>query len=608
MKKISGMCSVLPLLCVLIFALFGGLGNSFAATFSNPSPIQILDNTNANPYPSGIFVEGVAGRITSATASIVGLSHAFIVDLDILLVAPSGETVVLMGRVGGGCYVSNVDLTFADSGASLPSMGQVSSGTYRPTQYGTPPVFLPPAPSPPYGNMLSVLTNQNPNGAWRLFVRDHAPLDTGVVNGGWSFTIVTEGDPPGVAALSSFTAEEGSNVSLPARATGASPLSYQWYLNGSNVIAGGTRSVLQLLDVQPTNAGTYHVVVMNTFGAVTSTPAMLSVIPPVERSLAPGLLLTADPGTDLHLESWTSPAPSSNWAPLATVRIGGVVGPFSQWYFDGLTFPAGQRFYQVWHDNDGSIIPGLELHPVPVITLKGAAGNSVWIDYINQVGPTDAWAQLATVKLTNNSQPYFDTSAVGQPPRLYRLTPTFFNLDFERAMAAMPGYPARVGLSQAFPGWTGSEGAVQYDYTWLDSAGISILDTNSTSPSVTGVLQGRYCACLYAGWALWIDPRYDIPAWIAQTGKIPVTAATLLFNYKPLWPAGELAVSFNGVVIPLRTVSSGIDGASVLGGDVSQFAGQVGELRITAPVRYPNNPHQLNAFIVDYIRFSASPL
>ncbi len=87
-----------------------------------------------------------------------------------------------------------------------------------------------------------------------------------------------------------------------------------------------------------------------------------------------------------------------------------------------------------------------------------------------------------------------------------------------------------------------------------------------------------------------------------------MAAATLLFNYKPLWPNGELVATFNGVGIPLRIVSSGIDGSSVLGGDISQFAGQVGELRITAPVLYPNNPHQLNAFIVDYFRFSASPL
>lgn len=406
----------------------------------------------------------------------------------------------------------------------------------------------------------------------------------------------------------SQTAESGSDVVFLVRANSSAPLNYQWFFNGSNAIAGGTRSALQLPDVHADDAGAYCVVVTNTFGAVTSAPVMLSVIPPVERNLCPGLLLTADPGTDLYLGYATAPSPSPNWVPLATVRMGGILGPSSQWYFDGLTFSARQRFYRVWHENDGSVVPGLEFHAVPAITLRGSIGNSFWIDYINQVGPTDAWAQLATVTLTNNSQPYFDTTSVGEPPRLYRVSTTFRNLDFELATAIpdTPGYS--VGFTQAFPGWTGSEGVVQYDYTWLDSAGISILDTNSTSPSVAGVLHGRYCACLYAGWELWVEPRHDIPVWIAQTGKIPVTAATLLFNYKPLWPNGELLVTFKGIGISLRTVSSGVDGSSVLGGDVSQFAGQVGELRITAPVRYPNNPHQLNASIVDYIRFSTTPL
>ena len=58
---------------------------------------------------------------------------------------------------------------------------------------------------------------------------------------------------------------------------------------------------------------------------------------------------------------------------------------------------------------------------VPAITLTGAIGSSVRIDYINQFGPIDAWVtNLATVTLTNTSQLYFDTSAIGQPVRLYR--------------------------------------------------------------------------------------------------------------------------------------------------------------------------------------------
>jgi hypothetical protein len=68
--------------------------------------------------------------------------------------------------------------------------------------------------------------------------------------------------------------------------------------------------------------------------------------------------------------------------------------------------------------------PSLDLHLVPAITLTGNIGQSVRVDYINQFGPTDAWVTLDILTLTNTSQLYFDISAHGQPPRLYRVVPS----------------------------------------------------------------------------------------------------------------------------------------------------------------------------------------
>jgi hypothetical protein len=59
---------------------------------------------------------------------------------------------------------------------------------------------------------------------------------------------------------------------------------------------------------------------------------------------------------------------------------------------------------------------------IPMVTLTGTAGDSVELDYINQIGPTNAWVMLGTITLTNTAQPYFDVSALHQPPRLYRIT------------------------------------------------------------------------------------------------------------------------------------------------------------------------------------------
>jgi hypothetical protein len=55
---------------------------------------------------------------------------------------------------------------------------------------------------------------------------------------------------------------------------------------------------------------------------------------------------------------------------------------------------------------------------VPAITLTGASGSSVRVEYINQFGPIEARVTLDTVRLTNNSQLYLDTSLIGQPSRL----------------------------------------------------------------------------------------------------------------------------------------------------------------------------------------------
>ena len=60
---------------------------------------------------------------------------------------------------------------------------------------------------------------------------------------------------------------------------------------------------------------------------------------------------------------------------------------------------------------------------VPVITLTGNVGDSLQLDCINQIGPTNAWVMLDMITLTNTSQLYFDVSALGQPPRLYRIMP-----------------------------------------------------------------------------------------------------------------------------------------------------------------------------------------
>ncbi len=80
----------------------------------------------ASPYPLVIPVSGVQGA-RNLSVRLTGLTHTWPTDLDIMLVYPTGETVMLMSDVDAG-PVTSVNLTF-ENGAPLPPTTLVS-GTY----------------------------------------------------------------------------------------------------------------------------------------------------------------------------------------------------------------------------------------------------------------------------------------------------------------------------------------------------------------------------------------------------------------------------------------------------------------------------------------------
>ena len=116
---------------------------------------------------------------------------------------------------------------------------------------------------------------------------------------------------------------------------------------------------------------------------------------------------------------WITPAPS---APRRLDHAGSVSLTSTSQYYCDVTMPLPpQRYYRARQTGMPGVMPSLDLHPVPAITLTGNIGDAWRVDYINRFGPTDAWVTLDTVTLTNTSQLYFDVSAPGQPQRLYRV-------------------------------------------------------------------------------------------------------------------------------------------------------------------------------------------
>jgi alkyl hydroperoxide reductase subunit AhpF len=68
------------------------LGNvAHAQSFTNSTPIQIFDESVADPYPSTITVSGISSPIDSISITLNGFSHTFPDDVAIMLVGPTGE-------------------------------------------------------------------------------------------------------------------------------------------------------------------------------------------------------------------------------------------------------------------------------------------------------------------------------------------------------------------------------------------------------------------------------------------------------------------------------------------------------------------------------------
>jgi hypothetical protein len=168
---------------------------------------------------------------------------------------------------------------------------------------------------------------------------------------------------------------------------------------------------------------------------------------------------------------------------------------------------------------------------------------------------------------------------------------SFVNLNFEQAtIVAGPGGRGVVA-SNAIPGWTAytdglPQTVIAYNTISLGGALISIHDTKDLA---LPPLQGVYSVNIQGS-----DPGITSAA-IGQTGQIPTDAQSLTF-----WAQlGSLQITFNGQVILYNPIGTGPNYV-IYGGDISQFAGQTGQLVFAALPRTYG--------FLDNIQFSTQPI
>jgi subtilisin-like proprotein convertase family protein len=207
------------------------MGVTPSATFTNPAPVKIpaigtgaSTGARAAPYPSTIDVSGISGTVSSVRVTLNRFSHAFPADVDVLLVGPGGQKVLLMSDVSAAA-AAEATITFDD--AASP-MAAVVSGTFAATNVDSGDVFPASAPSGPYPDppRLAVFNGVDPNGTWSLFVVDDSTGETGSIAGGWSLRIATEPvccDQPCSLACPAGLDETNDPGQCSAAATFASP-------------------------------------------------------------------------------------------------------------------------------------------------------------------------------------------------------------------------------------------------------------------------------------------------------------------------------------------------------------------------------------------------
>lgn len=285
-----------------------------------------------------------------------------------------------------------------------------------------------------------------------VYFQGNAPPPNGIFTGspvtvycnqgtvGWGTTF--DGAPviviaPPLTPPSIATQPQGALVkayapaSFSAVALGTFPLSYQWTLNGANLV-GSTSSSLSIQKVTQADLGAYAVVVTNSYGAITSAVANLTMYP---------YLATPFIGVDtfwgftnvLNAGTWGSSLAYQwcfNGTPIAnatnqTLMLTSVQFTNAGLYSVVVTSPNGSLT-----NGPAQVVvnpAGISLGLAPTVTVNGVVGYNYIIQSSPDLSNTNAWSTLAKITLTQPVHLWVDTNTDASlpvhPRRFYRVLP-----------------------------------------------------------------------------------------------------------------------------------------------------------------------------------------
>jgi hypothetical protein len=243
----------------------GTTGNTFTAATGTETATQQSAFTNRcliiRQQASSPFLGNPGAAFVFQIANTVGLSNlTFSVDLNMLSVQTRSTTWTIDYAVGNAPAAFTVLGTYSDPGVFGPT---------------------------PQTCSLNPDANDQTNNVWIRIAALSAATGSGACDTFGIDNFVLNYAGPTAPTLASLPASRTNGVLttavFTAAAAGNPPLYYQWFqgthaLADGGDISGAASDTLTLSHLLHTNAGDYTVVITNTFGAVTSSVATLTVV------------------------------------------------------------------------------------------------------------------------------------------------------------------------------------------------------------------------------------------------------------------------------------------------------------------------------------------
>ncbi|MEY2408938.1 MAG: hypothetical protein QOF48_1608 [Verrucomicrobiota bacterium] len=179
------------------------------------------------------------------------------------------------------------------------------------------------------------------------------------------------------------TALQGDVATFRVSATGTAPIFYQWFFNGTTPVAGGTGALLTIANAGAANAGSYHVVVSNRFGAVASDAATLTVmfVPPAISAQPASVAVFSGEDALFSVAATGSSPLSYQWffntvlipgATASALGLSNVTSAVAGEYFVVISNPAGNTTSDIVTLTVDDAAPQITLQPTNADLLLGS--------------------------------------------------------------------------------------------------------------------------------------------------------------------------------------------------------------------------------------------